>query len=466
MSDPLSPSQRHTCMSHIRSANTKPEVKLRKELFGLGYRYRINQKGLPGSPDIVLAKYRTCIFVNGCFWHGHKDCRYATKPKTNVKFWCTKIENNRERDLRDYTFLESLGWRAIVVWECELKKDRIDSTIATVREQLDANRELWMKEMEDRKASRMQRLEENRQRKEHQAQLLDEMENYFGSSIKKDLRISKDSEGLNSIEIVDEPALPSPDRKAQEERDAVLPVLRLMRINVASVVSQESPDILVRCVDGKNIGIEVTKCYPSIIDDSGNASKVANLKSHIIDNYQRSLLARGENHSIVCVRFKGRIYGQHSGPDTLIIKNAVEEIDRYRKNERILSDPERFIKGTEAFNKLGKLLQSDNLRYKYVDKVTVTESEDFLTNVYEDFDVRFSRDIQPHHLQNRIDDKDKKLSQYKMMDNNQDIDEYWLVIQIPSIEAFDLSETEMYSDLKTSYDKVFVNGFSKIIQIL
>ena len=465
MSDPLSPAQRHTCMSRNRSCNTKPEVTLRKALFRLGYRYRINKKGLPGSPDIVLAKYRTCIFLNGCFWHGHKDCHYATRPKTNEEYWRTKIANNRERDLKDYTFLESLGWRVIVVWECELKKDRIDGTIASVREQLDANRELWMKEIEHRKASRMQSLEESRQRKERQAHLLEEMENYFGSSIRKNIRISKDSEGLNSIDIIDEPELPSPDRKSKEERDAVLPVLRLMRMNDSLVVSQESPDILVRCVDGKNIGIEVTKCCPSIIDDSGNASKAANLKSHIIDNYQRSLIARGEDHSIVCVRFNGRIYGKHSAPDKLIIKKAVEEIDRYRKNERILSDPERFIKGTEAFNKLGKLLQGDNLRYKYVDKVTVTESEDFLTNVYEDFDVRFSMDIQPHHLQNRIDDKDKKLSQYKMMGKNQDIDEYWLVIQIPSIEAFDLNDTGMYSGLTTSYDKVFVNGFSKTIQI-
>ena len=115
MSDSISPAQRHTCMSHIRSVNTKPEVKLRKELFRLGYRYRINKKGLPGSPDIVLAKCSTCIIVDGSFWHGHKDCRYATKPKTNAEFWRTKIENNRECDLRDYTFLESLGLRVIVV---------------------------------------------------------------------------------------------------------------------------------------------------------------------------------------------------------------------------------------------------------------------------------------------------------------------------------------------------------------
>lgn len=166
MSDPLSPAQRHTCMSHIRSRNTKPEVKLRKELFSLGYRYRINRKGLPGSPDIVLTKYHTCIFVNGCFWHGHKGCRYARRPKSNVEFWSNKIENNRERDLKDYTFLESLGWRVIVVWECELKKDMMEKTIASVRERLDKNRESWLAEQADRRKRREEWKSEIRRRKE------------------------------------------------------------------------------------------------------------------------------------------------------------------------------------------------------------------------------------------------------------------------------------------------------------
>ena len=159
-------------MSRIRGKNTTPELKLRKTLHSLGYRYRVNVRKLPGSPDIVLAKYRTCIFVNGCFWHGHKDCRYATKPKTNAEFWSTKIENNRERDLRDYTFLESLGWRVIVVWECELKKDRIDGTIATVKEQLDANRESWLAEQVDRRQRREEWQTEIRKRKERATELL------------------------------------------------------------------------------------------------------------------------------------------------------------------------------------------------------------------------------------------------------------------------------------------------------
>lgn len=159
-------------MSRIRGKNTTPELKLRKTLHSLGYRYRVNVRKLPGSPDIVLSKYRTCIFVNGCFWHGHKGCRFATRPKTNVEFWQAKIENNRERDLRDYTFLESLGWRVIVVWECELKKDRIDGTIASVREQLDANRESWLVELADRRLRREEWQTAIRKRKERTQELL------------------------------------------------------------------------------------------------------------------------------------------------------------------------------------------------------------------------------------------------------------------------------------------------------
>ena len=158
--------QRHECMSNIHSKDTRPEQVVRRELWHRGYRFRKCVRTLPGTPDIVLAKYRTCIFVNGCFWHGHKDCQYATRPKTNQEFWRTKIENNRERDLRDYTFLESLGWRVIVVWECELKKDRIDDTIACVRKQLDANRESWIAEQADRRQRREEWQAEIRKRKE------------------------------------------------------------------------------------------------------------------------------------------------------------------------------------------------------------------------------------------------------------------------------------------------------------
>ena len=157
-------------MSHIRSRNTKPEVKLRKELFRLGYRYRLNVKGLDGRPDIVLAKYRTCIFVNGCFWHGHKGCRKFVLPKTNVEFWLAKIENNRERDLREYTFLEGRGWRVIVVWECELAKDDFRNTVSEIQRQLDINRESWLEEKADRKKRREEWRAEMRRRKEREKQ--------------------------------------------------------------------------------------------------------------------------------------------------------------------------------------------------------------------------------------------------------------------------------------------------------
>ena len=170
MPDILTPDQRHECMSHIRSRNTKPEVKLRKELFRLGYRYRLNVKGLDGRPDIVLAKYRTCIFVNGCFWHGHKGCPKFVLPKTNVEFWLAKIGNNRERDLRDYAFLESRGWRVIVVWECELAKADFQNTVSEIQRQLDINIESWLEEMADRRKRSEEWREEMRRRKEKEKQ--------------------------------------------------------------------------------------------------------------------------------------------------------------------------------------------------------------------------------------------------------------------------------------------------------
>ena len=123
MSDTLTPSQRHTCMSRIRGKNTKPEILVRKGLHARGFRFRLHDKKLPGSPDIVLPRYGVAIMVNGCFWHGHKGCRYATKPKTNIEFWETKIVRNRHRDEVTTAHLEALGWTVITVWECELRKN-------------------------------------------------------------------------------------------------------------------------------------------------------------------------------------------------------------------------------------------------------------------------------------------------------------------------------------------------------
>ncbi len=105
-------------MSKIRSKNTKPELILRKALFAQGYRYRINDKKLPGKPDLVLPKYRTVIFMHGCYWHGHEGCKYFYIPKTNTEFWVNKISTNKERDSRNVEALLSAGWNVIIVWEC------------------------------------------------------------------------------------------------------------------------------------------------------------------------------------------------------------------------------------------------------------------------------------------------------------------------------------------------------------
>lgn len=116
-------------MSCIKGKNTKPEEKVRKALFAKGFRYRKNDRRLPGTPDIVLPKYRTVIFVNGCFWHGHKGCKYYVVPKSNTEFWVNKITSNIERDAIKATQLKKLGWQVITIWECELKKPVFDGTI-------------------------------------------------------------------------------------------------------------------------------------------------------------------------------------------------------------------------------------------------------------------------------------------------------------------------------------------------
>lgn len=123
-------------MSQIKGKNTKPEELVRKYLFSQGFRYRKNDKKLPGSPDIVLPKYKTVIFVNGCFWHGHEGCKHFVWPKSNEEFWKNKIETNIARDKKKTEALESLGWNVIVVWECELKKHTIDETLKKLNNEL------------------------------------------------------------------------------------------------------------------------------------------------------------------------------------------------------------------------------------------------------------------------------------------------------------------------------------------
>lgn len=122
MADTVSKEQRSLNMSLIRSTNTKPEVFVRSVLHKLGFRFRKNVKTLPGKPDIVLAKYKTVIFVHGCFWHQHEGCRRSTIPKSNIEYWKPKLRRNTERDIQHKSALEEGGWKVFVVWECETKK--------------------------------------------------------------------------------------------------------------------------------------------------------------------------------------------------------------------------------------------------------------------------------------------------------------------------------------------------------
>ena len=108
-------------MSNIPSKNTKPEETVRKFLFSKGFRYRKNVSSLPGKTDIVLPKYKTVVFVNGCFWHGHEGCKWFITPKTNTDFWNSKFKYNIERDKRNYCKLEEMGWKTLIVWECEIR---------------------------------------------------------------------------------------------------------------------------------------------------------------------------------------------------------------------------------------------------------------------------------------------------------------------------------------------------------
>ena len=113
--------QRSRNMSAIKSKNTKPEIAVRKLLHSMGYRFRLHRKDLPGSPDIVLPKYKTVIFVHGCFWHRHKNCKYASTPKTRKEFWENKFNSNKKRDQKIQKEIIDLGWKFIIIWECEAR---------------------------------------------------------------------------------------------------------------------------------------------------------------------------------------------------------------------------------------------------------------------------------------------------------------------------------------------------------
>ena len=123
------PMTRSENMAKVKNKNTQPEVYLRKLLWHRGFRYRLNYKSLPGSPDIYISKYKIAIFVNGCFWHMHENCRYASIPKNNHDFWKNKLEGNVQRDKQNYIKLESMGINVIVVWGCEIKQMMKDKMI-------------------------------------------------------------------------------------------------------------------------------------------------------------------------------------------------------------------------------------------------------------------------------------------------------------------------------------------------
>ena len=132
MADKHSKEIRSYNMSRIRGKDTKPEEMVRKYLFAHGFRYRKNDPRLPRKPDIVLPKYKTVIFVNGCFWHGHEGCRYFVWPQNNAEFWKKKIQSNIVRDRNRYADLTSTGWRVITIWECELKPTSRQTTLDTL----------------------------------------------------------------------------------------------------------------------------------------------------------------------------------------------------------------------------------------------------------------------------------------------------------------------------------------------
>ena len=166
MPDLITLDQRHRNMAAIRSTSTKPELNLRHALWRKGYRYRVNDKRLPGKPDIVLSKYHSVIFIHGCFWHGHKGCQYYTVPKTNTVFWTAKITRNQERDQEVWRQLEAKGWNVIIVWECELNKSKFPDTLLRVTDELQNNLDSFLSFKRDRNNNRLAYFQERKRKKE------------------------------------------------------------------------------------------------------------------------------------------------------------------------------------------------------------------------------------------------------------------------------------------------------------
>lgn len=139
MVDKVSKETRSRNMSHIHSKNTTPEILVRKYLFSRGLRYRLYDKRLPGKPDLVFPRYKTVVFVNGCFWHCH-NCKHGSIPKSNTEFWIEKLHKNHERDIKNYEELKEMGWNVMIVWECELTKDKVDNTLSKTYEKIISNK--------------------------------------------------------------------------------------------------------------------------------------------------------------------------------------------------------------------------------------------------------------------------------------------------------------------------------------
>ena len=171
--DKLSAQQRHKNMAAVHSKDTKPEMIVRRGLWKRGFRYRLNHKRLPGHPDLVLRKYRTCIFVNGCFWHGHNvalpqgnsekgivNSECCKIPKSNWDFWVTKIRRNKERDKEEQRTLASMGWHCITVWECELKPSKREETLDSIAFTLN---HIWLQDHRAKTVPYPQLEEENMQ---------------------------------------------------------------------------------------------------------------------------------------------------------------------------------------------------------------------------------------------------------------------------------------------------------------
>lgn len=132
MTDRITPEKRSWNMSRIKGKDTKIEVEVRSWLFSRGFRFRKNDKRYPGKPDIVLPKYKTVIFINGCFWHRHTGCKYTTTPKTRTEFWLEKFERNVRNDELHRQQLEDMGWKVITIWECQLKRNSFETTLNSV----------------------------------------------------------------------------------------------------------------------------------------------------------------------------------------------------------------------------------------------------------------------------------------------------------------------------------------------